>query len=64
MKISFTDKLSGEETKKKFKNLHDAYRRIIHSENHPSKSARAPPTKKWHHYNSMEFQRVLCLIKK
>jgi len=42
MKISFTDKLSGEEAKKKFKNLHDAYRRIIYSENHPSGSARAP----------------------
>ncbi|XP_067203513.1 uncharacterized protein [Linepithema humile] len=57
-------KLSGEEAKKKFKNLHDVYRRIIHSENHPSGSARPSPTQKWHHYDSMEFLRDLCLVKK
>ncbi|XP_067214639.1 uncharacterized protein [Linepithema humile] len=59
-----TGKLSGEEAKKKFKNLHDVYRRIIHSENHPSGSARPSPTQKWHHYDSMEFLRDLCLVKK
>ncbi|KYN02042.1 hypothetical protein ALC62_07156, partial [Cyphomyrmex costatus] len=52
-----------EEAKKKFKHLHDAYRRIINSENHPSGSARPPPTKKWHHYDSMEFLRNLCLVR-
>ncbi|KMQ85870.1 hypothetical protein RF55_15335 [Lasius niger] len=57
-------KLRGEKAKKKFKNLHDAYRRIIHSENHPSGSARPPPTKKWHYYDSMEFLRDMCLVKK
>ncbi|XP_071579124.1 uncharacterized protein [Temnothorax nylanderi] len=57
-------KLSGEEAKKKFKNLHDAYRRIIQSENHPSGSAKPPPVKKWHHYDSMEFLRDMCLVKK
>ncbi|XP_020297427.1 uncharacterized protein LOC109861967 [Pseudomyrmex gracilis] len=57
-------KLSGEEAKKKFKNLHDAYRRIIQSENLSSGSARPPPTKKWHHYDSMEFLRDFCLVKK
>ncbi|XP_020298222.1 uncharacterized protein LOC109862568 [Pseudomyrmex gracilis] len=60
----FTGKLSGEEAKKKFKNLHDAYRRIIQSENLSSGSARPPPTKKWHHYDSMEFLRDFCLVKK
>ncbi|XP_011858829.1 PREDICTED: uncharacterized protein LOC105556356 [Vollenhovia emeryi] len=57
-------KLSGEEAKKKFKNFYDAYRRIIHAENHPSGSARPPLTKKWHHYDTMEFLRDRCLVKK
>ncbi|KYN06576.1 hypothetical protein ALC62_02471, partial [Cyphomyrmex costatus] len=56
-------KISAEEVQKRFKSLHDTYRKIIQSEERMSGSARSDTTQKWPHYHSMAFLRDSCLQK-
>lgn len=62
-KIFVTGKFSTEDLKNKFKTLHDTFRKIIHSERQASGSARQDVTKKWSHYESMQYLRDSCLYK-
>lgn len=50
--------------KNKFKNLHDTYRRLVHSEKLPSGSASKDNVYKWRHFKTMEFLRDSCLQKR
>lgn len=61
---SLNGKITANEAKIKFKSLHDTYRRIIRSETYASGSARKDNGKKWSHYDSMEFLRDSCSLKK
>ncbi|XP_024878858.1 uncharacterized protein LOC112459124 [Temnothorax curvispinosus] len=60
--LALGNKISAEGAKQKFKSLHDTYRKIIQAENLPSGSAKKS-SKKWHHYDAMNFLRDSCLIK-
>lgn len=53
----YLGKLNDAACQQKFRSLRDTYRKIIHSEHHPSGSARTDDGHKWKHYDIMEFLR-------
>ncbi|XP_011704855.1 PREDICTED: uncharacterized protein LOC105460113 [Wasmannia auropunctata] len=61
--LALNGKISAEEAQKKFKSLHDTYRKIVQSEKRPSGSARKADSavQKWPHYHSMSFLKDSCL---
>ncbi|XP_071639783.1 uncharacterized protein [Temnothorax longispinosus] len=61
--LALNGKISAEETQKKFKSLHDTFRKIIQSEQRMSGSARKDTIQKWPHYHSMSFLKDSCLQK-
>lgn len=62
--ISIVGKFTATTLKLKFKSLHDTFRKIIQSEHCASGSARKMTTRQWSHYESMQFLRDSCLLRK
>ncbi|XP_071577207.1 uncharacterized protein [Temnothorax nylanderi] len=61
--LALNGKISAEETQKKFKSLHDTFRKIIQSEQRMNGSVRKDTIQKWPHYHSMSFLKDSCLQK-